>query len=381
MKKKLVIISDESIISGNARTGVADVTDGLANALSNLYSVTVVCPDGKGSVPEKMHAIKEGDLRKFNIFGTSYVLVDISMWEKKRASIVDSLTPDIVHNLSDPIILAQMKATPGKTVYTIDNVAYVLDKIEELDKYDCITTVSRGYAEELLAGDDALAKFLHRKQLAGITNGITTAFCNPETGIMIPNKFNRLDMRGKIVCKEALLKRHSIVGNPPIFTVICRLVKEKGIDAIIEVIPRIAEAGGVLLVYGRGDTAFEEALRAATDNVIWVQNNPRLHKVLPILAGADFYLSPSVDEPCGLMPMVACMYGAIPIVTHVGGLRDNFDHNNALIVKESLKDSIDEAVALYKNPIKLTKKRLATMSVQFDWRHRIKEYIDIYEKI
>ena len=40
------------------------------------------------------------------------------------------------------------------------------------------------------------------------------------------------------------------------------------------------------------------------------------------MAAADYVIIPSRFEPCGLVAQSAARYGAIPIVTAVGGLKD-----------------------------------------------------------
>jgi starch synthase len=43
-------------------------------------------------------------------------------------------------------------------------------------------------------------------------------------------------------------------------------------------------------------------------------------------AAADFILMPSLFEPCGLPQMIACIYGALPVVHDTGGLHDTVRH-------------------------------------------------------
>ena len=74
-----------------------------------------------------------------------------------------------------------------------------------------------------------------------------------------------------------------------------------------------------------------EALRAQYPDKIGIYigyNDALAHLVY---GSSDFFLMPSLFEPCGLGQMIAQRYGTLPIVRRTGGLRDsviNFDSSN-----------------------------------------------------
>ena len=60
-----------------------------------------------------------------------------------------------------------------------------------------------------------------------------------------------------------------------------------------------------------------------------VYNNVLAHQ---IEAAADFFLMPSIFEPCGLNQIYSLAYGTLPIVRAVGGLKDtviDYDQDKA----------------------------------------------------
>jgi starch synthase len=79
---------------------------------------------------------------------------------------------------------------------------------------------------------------------------------------------------------------------------------------------------------GTGDARLEEALRGAAAR--WPRRVASRVAFDPLLArrvfaAADFLVVPSREEPCGLTQLYAMRYGAIPIVSPVGGLRDTVE--------------------------------------------------------
>lgn len=382
--KRLLILTDESILGGCAKSGVAEVADSLANAMTDTYAVCVVCPDGQSNFVDLAGNLRQyaNGVRACRLFGVDYYLIDRRDWPDRALALVDKLEPDILHSFAAPELLGRLTARPARCVYTIDQADYVRDKPETLTAYDAVTTVSETYARELLEGGDALAETLAGFNFTGITNGILTPVFAPEKGLLVSARYSAEDQSGKAVCKQRLLRTYGISGDPCLYLMMCRLVRDKGLDGVLAAVHTIRDSGGFVVIVGKGERAYEDRLSALTraDGALWVDKWPSPLQAIPMLAGADFYLSPSITEPCGLMPMTACRYGAIPITTLNGGLRDNMDEEIAVIVGEDgMAGAITRAAEIYADKTALTAKRAACMRRDFSWSTRRAGYLEVYD--
>lgn len=263
-----------------------------------------------------------------------------------------------------------------------DKAKAQVKQLENANK-NSITTVSEHYAQEVLAQKDELSTALSSTDYCGITNGILYSAFSPEKGLLLSAKYNADDQYGKLLCKDRILKTYGIEGNPFICMVMGRLIKDKGIEDILNTVHCIRDNGGFLIIVGKAETPYDKLLKelSRSDGVIFIDRWASQTQVIPMLSGADFYLSPSIVEPCGLMPMTASRYGTIPITTLAGGLADNFNSENSIIIDESgLEGAIGRASELYRNKSALHAKRKVCMEKDFSWETRKKSYIELYEK-
>ena len=381
--KKLLILTDESVLGGCAKSGVAEVADSLANAMTPDYAVSAVCPDGDSvfiRMAANLRQYADG-VRACRLFGVDYYLVDRSGWPDRAAELAGELAPDVLHNFAAPELLGMLVKRPVRCVYTIDQADFVRGKPETLTAYDAVTTVSRAYAQELLERGDALAETLAGLDFRGVTNGILTPVFCPEKGLLVSAKYSADDQSGKAVCKARLLCTYGIPGDPCLYLMMCRLVRDKGLDDVLEAVHAIRDSGGFTVIVGRGDRAYEQRLSVLTraDGALWISKWPSPVQAIPMLAGADYYLSPSITEPCGLMPMTACRYGAVPIVTLNGGLADNMDSEIAVVVGEDgMAGAVAQAATLYADKTALAAKRADCMRRDFSWSTRRQGYLEVY---
>ncbi len=197
---------------------------------------------------------------------------------------------------------------------------------------DLVTTVSPNYAAEILRpefgqGLDGLLR-TRKDQLLGVLNGIDTHVWNPATDTALAEQYslNSLDARAanRLALNDEFGLPAPTSGNP-VLAVVSRLSAQKGLDVLVSQMPEAIEHGCQFVVLGTGDAEIESSLialqRQFPDRVsVRIGFDEQLaHR---IYGGADAVIVPSRFEPCGLTQLYGLRYGAVPIVTRVGGLAD-----------------------------------------------------------
>ncbi|KAK1307894.1 hypothetical protein QJS10_CPA09g01522 [Acorus calamus] len=201
---------------------------------------------------------------------------------------------------------------------------------------DRVVTVSHGYSWELKTSEGGwgLHGIINENdwKLQGIVNGIDTRDWNPEVDVHLKSDgYTNYSLDNfktkKPQCKEALQRELGLPvrNNVPMIGFIGRLDNQKGVDLIAEAIPWMVGQDVQLVMLGTGREDLEDMLRKFEsqhhDKVrSWVGFSVKMaHR---ITAGVDILLMPSRFEPCGLNQLYAMIYGTIPVVHAVGGLRD-----------------------------------------------------------
>jgi starch synthase len=266
---------------------------------------------------------------------------------------------------------------------------------------DAVTTVSPTYANEIRGpiGGMGLAPYLNNRSehVFGIVNGVDTELWNPATDKYLPARYSRDNLAGKAACKKALQERFGLTVDPriPLFGIVSRFAPQKGFDLIRGALPQaLRDMIMQVVVLGTGDPFTENFFR-------WLHGAfPKSANVhigfLPELAhlieaGSDFFLMPSLYEPCGLNQMYSSLYGALPIVRATGGLDDTVENYNEAagagtgfkfweISGRALFYTIGWAVSTwFDRPHHYAAMQRQGMARDFTWESSARQYEHVYE--
>ena len=308
------------------------------------------------------------------------------------------------------------------TVFTVHNLAYqgpwrgVLDKITwcpwsmqghntmaaGLQFANLVSTVSPTYAQQIQTIEygeklEGLLSFISGK-MRGIVNGIDMEVYNPKSDRYIEQNFTVDSLDKRIINKSTLQQELglSVDNNALLMGVVSRLVEQKGIELILQILDRfMSYTNAQLVVLGTGDRDYETQLWQMSArfrgrmSVQLLYSDPIARR---IYSGCDVFLMPSKFEPCGISQMMAMRYGCVPIVRRTGGLVDTVSHHNP-IDNSGTGYCFDryEPLDLYTSMVrawegfhykdKWQELQQRGMSQDFSWLKSALEYIKMYKEI
>jgi len=267
---------------------------------------------------------------------------------------------------------------------------------------DLVNTVSETYVQELLdaeygGGLENLFRELKGK-LYGILNGLDTEELNPETDVIIKQKFSIGSINLRTKNKLDLQKRFNLENNSeiPLIAYSGRLDQQKGLDLLVKEFEYIVnDLGTQMIILGGGQRDYVQFFSEMEKKYPGKVGTHLMRDfTLPrkIFAGADMILIPSKYEPGGIIATEALRYGCIPVVRATGGLADSvvnydprLDSGYGFTFKQfssrGLLTAVVRAIETYKNQNVWKKIIKRAMQQDFSWKKSAQKYIDLYKKV
>ena len=364
------------------------------------------CQDGHAACLPAMMRENSGYRQFFSSTGCVVTIHNAGMGYHQE--VADLAFARAVTGLPESVVLA------GRLGTTFDPFIAAAD-------YAQMNTVSENYGRELQkTREDRRTGWLgHRLlrrgvKLAGITNGINPEDFNParpkKLGLAAAFNPAKGNLAGKMICKKKILLscsnskkwtnveqagRLTMAPELPLLTFIGRLTAQKGVDVLLKAVALLTPEKRVfqLLILGSGDPALEQQLEILTaekefaERICFLKGyDPAL--ALKIYAAGDFFLIPSLYEPCGLTDYIAQLLGNLPVVHHVGGLVKVLDGRTGFAYSEhtptALAKAMQRALTLYdEDPVQLHRMQQAAVArirSHHSWEKVMQDYLRLYGK-
>ncbi|UCZ52435.1 glycogen synthase GlgA [Bacillus shivajii] len=343
-------------------------------------------------------------------------------------------TPDILHahdwqaGLSVALAKIYQPVEHMKTVFTIHNMKYQgVMPVEMFDEFfnlnrehlggmewngminclkcgifhaDKVTTVSPTYAEELKHPyfSEGLHSVLNDRSsdFLGIINGVDTNEYHPLKDPHIDVNYRH----SRAKKKQNKTDLQNQLGLPvsediPLYVMITRLVEQKGLHLIQHILEEFLQEDIQFVVLGTGETEFESyfsyiATKYPDKAVTQLTFDEAFSRKL--YASADFFVMPSLFEPCGLSQLIALQYKTAPIVRETGGLKDTVEPYNEATGKgngfsftnynaHDLLAVLRYSLFVYHTPEHWKQLSKNINKSKFGWQKSASDYKDLYEKV
>ena len=257
-----------------------------------------------------------------------------------------------------------------------------------------ITTVSPTHAGELRQNNAyEIGNTLVRRgsDFVGIVNGVDMDEFDPSKDELIAKKFSTRSLaNNKKLCKKDLFEAYHMPFNDgPTFVLVSRLYEQKGIPLVLDIAEHIVGNGGNLFILGSGEYSYCQAfegLRAKHPDHIGVYFGYAAKLSHQVYAGGDFFLMPSLFEPCGISQMIAQRYACLPVARDTGGLHDtiidgvdgflfsNYDYGG-------IRYGVDRALGIYRDQEAFAKMQLSAMKKDHSWKRSADEYLYLFASL
>lgn len=276
-----------------------------------------------------------------------------------------------------------------------DDVNFLATAVQYADK---LNTVSRGYRDELTdEPQGAGLSALYQRRAAdfiGILNGCDYSIWHPAKDEHIIAHFDATDLRGKALCKAELRRQFQLADRKtPLFVAVSRLTGQKGYDYLIPALSQwLPKTAAQVIIMGTGESRYSQALYQ-----LQLQHPQQFrfehgfsdamaHK---LEAGGDFFLMPSLFEPCGLNQLYSLRYGTVPVVRLTGGLKDTvkpwpargatgigFDHPDI----STTITALEQAEMLFNKADSYRRVQQNGMAKNFSWQQATLQYLALYKQ-
>ena len=264
---------------------------------------------------------------------------------------------------------------------------------------DRIVAVSENYLNEILTTDKGcgLQSVLQqcKHKLSGITNGIDYEYYNPATDPTIYQVFDKDNLENRTQNKLKLQEELGLPINKdiPLYSFIGFMAEHKGLDLLSQLFDEFIAKGVQFVAAGTVSSEYETFVRSLNEKY---PENVRIflgydgHLAKKLYASSDFLLNPASVEPCGLCPLIANKYGALPICYEVGGIKDNLvdykeENGNGYVFNDydrtTLSDLLDRTLHDFQNKDKMRKYILQGMEKSFDIKICADKYLELYQEM
>ncbi len=264
---------------------------------------------------------------------------------------------------------------------------------------DLVTTVSPQYAREIQTRemgcgmDDVLT--VRGERVLGILNGIDYSVWSPTEDQYIVKSYSADTLKLKLENKKVLQAESNLAIDQriPLLGFVGRFSHQKGVGLLKSAGEALCGKDLQMVFLGIGDAESESVIKSLAERypdkvaVHFKFDEGLAHR---IFAGSDFFLMPSVFEPCGLTQLMALRYATMPIVSAVGGLVDTVKdvsepNGTGIVLKgydaHGMIEAVDRALALYSKTKNFEEILKRGMTEQFSWDASATRYQRAYESL